>query len=139
MELMTKQQVERVKQSAQGTGRSDSPWRTHVEEMWRKTVIRRLCKYLPLNSQMQAVIAADVREEFGGDIDVDAVIEGGPQGPNQDTVEAVRRSTTITKEATKDVIGVEAQSVKEQPPPPEEAPPPEAPPGWDDAPLDGFQ
>jgi hypothetical protein len=39
--------------------------------MWRKTVIRRICKYLPLTPQTTAVLEHDIQTDFGGNALVD--------------------------------------------------------------------
>ena len=38
--------------------------------MWRKTVIRRICKYLPLTPQAASVIQEDIKTEFSGNMDL---------------------------------------------------------------------
>ena len=40
------------------------PWAQHTEEMWRKTVIRRICKYLPLTPKTTAVLQHDIQSDF---------------------------------------------------------------------------
>ena len=45
-EVMNKVQVDAIRQAS--PGRDKDPWRLHYGEMARKTVIRRLCKFLPL-------------------------------------------------------------------------------------------
>src|SRR5260364_372591 len=49
------------------------PWQTHFSEMGRKTVIRRLAKYLPLSVEFQAAAALDGLAEAGKDQHLDAV------------------------------------------------------------------
>lgn len=44
---LTKRDVERHKRSAQGTDRADSPWKIHTEQMWKKSAIRELFRWLP--------------------------------------------------------------------------------------------
>lgn len=55
---------------ARSKAKDDGPWVTDTEEMYRKTVVRRLQKYLPLSSEMAKAMAVD-REAV--DIDDDAV------------------------------------------------------------------
>src|SRR5260364_418273 len=56
LEVMSRRQVEAIRDASQGWKQAvrykkqDShPWQTHFIEMGRKTVIRRLAKYLPLS------------------------------------------------------------------------------------------
>lgn len=65
-DVMTKAQVEKVRDGSQGyqaakrfakNGKINSPWSDHFEEMGRKTVIRRISKYLPMDVQKAAFIA----------------------------------------------------------------------------------
>lgn len=58
-EVMSKAQVDEVRaQSKAGNG---GPWVSHYEEMAKKTVIRRLFKYLPVSIEMQQAIGLDER------------------------------------------------------------------------------
>jgi len=50
-------------------GNTKSPWATHWEEMAKKTVIRRLFKYLPVSIEMQKAVILDEKAE--SDIDQD--------------------------------------------------------------------
>lgn len=62
-EVMSRTDVERVK--AQAKAASDGPWVTHYEEMAKKTVIRRLFKYLPVSIEVQRAISLDEQAEAG--------------------------------------------------------------------------
>lgn len=66
-EVMTAKQVEKVK--AQSKASSNGPWVTHWEEMAKKTVIRRLFKYLPVSIEMQKAVVLDEKAE--SDVDQD--------------------------------------------------------------------
>lgn len=57
IEVMTKPQVDaiRAKSKAGGSG----PWKDHYEEMARKTVVRRIAKYLPLSPELADALALD--------------------------------------------------------------------------------
>lgn len=45
-EVMTVEDVNKIRDGSKNLG-ADSPWRLHWDQMARKTVLRRLCKYLP--------------------------------------------------------------------------------------------
>lgn len=81
VEVMRRDQIERIRRASKY---SDSgPWADHTEEMWRKTVIRRICKYLPLTPEAQKVFAHDINDEFGNtplvaDSIINAIAVDGP-------------------------------------------------------------
>lgn len=80
-EFMSRQQVEEIRGNSQAamkdewvggkkTGKripKDGPWWDHFVEMGRKTVIRRLAKYLPLSIEFQRAVAIDSLAEAGKD------------------------------------------------------------------------
>ncbi|MFZ4835932.1 recombination protein RecT [Rouxiella sp. Mn2063] len=66
-EVMTFKQVENVRAGSKASG--SGPWVTHWEEMAKKTVIRRLFKYLPVSIEMQTAVVLDEKAE--ADIDQD--------------------------------------------------------------------
>lgn len=62
-EVMTRKSIEAVrKQSKAG---SNGPWVSHWDEMARKTVIRRLFKYLPVSIEMARAVQIDERTDRG--------------------------------------------------------------------------
>lgn len=50
IEVMTKAQVDAIKNKSKASG--SGPWKDHYDEMARKTVVRRICKYLPLTPEL---------------------------------------------------------------------------------------
>lgn len=73
-EVMSRAQVEAIR--SQSKAKDSGPWVTHFEEMARKTVVRRLFKYLPVSIEMQTAITLDERAESGLPQDNQAVITG---------------------------------------------------------------
>lgn len=68
-EVMDRQQVMRVK--ARSAAGNSGPWKTDEEEMWRKTVVRRASKYMPISCEaFQRAVAVDNIAEVGGEIDI---------------------------------------------------------------------
>lgn len=59
VEWMSLSDLEKIEASAQGTGRSDSPWRLWRDQMLRKSPIRRLGKRLPLDSDAAFALQLD--------------------------------------------------------------------------------
>ncbi len=66
-EVMTHKQIERVR--SQSKSASNGPWVTHWEEMAKKSVIRRLFKYLPVSIELSRAVMLDEKAE--SDIDQD--------------------------------------------------------------------
>ena len=58
-EVMSRSDVEKVRQKSRA-GQS-GPWVDHYEEMAKKTVIRRLFKYLPMSIEMASAVEQDER------------------------------------------------------------------------------
>lgn len=62
-EVMSREEIEDVRNESAGykyaesTGKEDSPWHTDPVAMGRKTPIRRLAKYLPMNVQRAAALS----------------------------------------------------------------------------------
>ena len=67
-EFMSRFQVEEIKAASERKNkRESSVWKDHFIEMGRKTVIRRLAKYLPLSIEFQTAAALDGMAEAGKD------------------------------------------------------------------------
>lgn len=64
-EVMSKLEVDKVK--AQSKAGNNGPWVSHYEEMAKKTVIRRLFKYLPVSIELQQAVTLDERADAGLD------------------------------------------------------------------------
>lgn len=60
-EVMSKADIDRVRESSKA--RDSIPWTKHYDEMAKKTVIRRLFKYLPVSIDMQKAIAYEDKAE----------------------------------------------------------------------------
>jgi len=74
VEVMSKHQINKIRKSSRS---SDSgPWVQHTSEMWRKTVIRRICKYLTLTPEAAAVLEHDIKTEFDDDAWTDTANNG---------------------------------------------------------------
>ncbi len=73
-EFMSRHQVEKIQAAANAKNKSPSKvWDEHFVEMGRKTVIRRLAKYLPLSVEFQKAVALDNMAEAGKDQYLDAI------------------------------------------------------------------
>lgn len=65
-EFMSRHEVDRIMKATQSGGKY-GPWKDHFTEMGRKTVIRRLAKYLPLSIEFQTAAALDSMADTGKD------------------------------------------------------------------------
>lgn len=74
-EVMSKAQIDAVMHKSQSRGEY-GPWKDHYEEMGRKTVIRRLAKYLPLSIEMAKAVAIDDAADDQRDQNMGAVLDG---------------------------------------------------------------
>lgn len=70
-EVMDRQQVMRIKARSPAGSKGAGPWKTDEEEMWRKTVVRRASKYMPISCEaFVKAVAVDNFAEGGVEIDV---------------------------------------------------------------------
>lgn len=72
-DVMTKAQVDKIR--AGSKLKDGAPWKNHYEEMARKTVIKRLCKYLPMSSELAIAIEADSRAEADEKMDLSDLVD----------------------------------------------------------------
>lgn len=101
--VLGKSEVEKVRKASKASG--DGPWKTWEEEMWKKTAIRRLCKYLPLSPEMQRAVAIDEAADAGSPQHLaEAVIDLPPESFSGSTVEAL--SSALTDQSTAEAVDV---------------------------------
>jgi phage RecT family recombinase len=64
--LMDRVQLDEAHQNSPGKNAADSPWRDPkaIEWMWKKTVVTKHCKYLPLGDNRTAVRAAQIDDHL---------------------------------------------------------------------------
>lgn len=69
-EVMSRTEIEKIRNESQGYktaikyGKADSPWISAFEEMAKKTVVRRLFKYLPVSIELATAISEDERADL---------------------------------------------------------------------------
>lgn len=73
-EVMTRGDVERIRDS--GQGKFNQVWKDHFEQMGRKTVLRRLAKFLPLSIEFSTAVELDNRAEGGQEQNLESVLDG---------------------------------------------------------------
>lgn len=81
-DAMSVSDVMRIAKGTQSKGAS-GPWKDHFEEMGRKTVIRRLAKYLPLSIELATAVALDERADAQADQGLGRVIDGTFHSPEE--------------------------------------------------------
>lgn len=64
-DVMFREDIEKVKKSSKASSFKDSPWQTWEAEMWRKTVAKRLIKYLPISVDLQRAAGIDEHNDMG--------------------------------------------------------------------------
>jgi len=150
-EWMSVPQVIAIRDESQGwqtavkfKATANSPWHKHFPEMGRKTVIRRLAKYLPLSIEFQQGVALDGMASAGLDQNLEGAIDGDwapvedfgggdPAALTDDTQEQAERSVPQEiREPSAEPAQPAAQQQRRAPrakvedapePPPEAAPP----------------
>lgn len=71
-DFMTAADIEKIKKASPSASYSDSPWKNWPEAMWKKTILKRHTKTLPLSAEIATQIAADetVKKEIAPDMDI---------------------------------------------------------------------
>lgn len=90
-DYMTKEDVDEIRNRSKA--KDDGPWVTDYAAMAMKTVIKRLCKLLPVSVELQTAVSMDDKAEIGESQDnitiLDTDFEVEPQGkPDVDMPEA---------------------------------------------------
>lgn len=62
-EVMNRREVMEIKNASRAA--KSGPWVTHEAEMWKKSVLRRICKLLPSSVELQTAIALDENVDAG--------------------------------------------------------------------------
>lgn len=79
-EVMSRQQVEEIRDASQNykfaREKSQTVWGQHFVEMGRKTVLRRLVKYLPVSIELATAAVLDGKAEGGETQDLGATLTG---------------------------------------------------------------
>lgn len=77
-EVMTYGQIEAVRKRSKAS--TSGPWLTDWGEMARKTVVKRLCKYLPMSIEISAAIEADRSDSIDASYEITDAIDSDEPG-----------------------------------------------------------
>ena len=92
--------------------------------MWRKTVVRRICKYLPLSPKTKAVVEHDIASDFKEPNVIDATFESDVIEPDNtvasENVIEVQQPKRKSKRTTKVKDLVERAQANDLPEPEED-------------------
>ena len=98
-EVMSKEQILAIRDRSSAKtkdGNVVGPWKTDEAEMWRKTVVRRASKYMPLSTEAQRAVAVDNQAE--GVIEGDDYAGGGVDITDFDDVPAAEEQVQSLEE-----------------------------------------
>lgn len=98
VEVMTRAELDAIKARSQAG--TSGPWVTDEAEMQKKTVIRRLCKYLPLSAELAKAVELDTAAEMGQSQSIDVELVSETIVEQQDAP-ATRTDATRSKLAAK--------------------------------------
>jgi len=74
-EFMFAEEVLEIKKLSPGASRQGSIWEVHEEAMWKKTVIKRAAKYLPLTVEAQKASRIDELQDAGVEVSQEEVFD----------------------------------------------------------------
>ena len=98
-EVMNKEQILSIRERSSAKTKDGTivgPWKTDEAEMWRKTVVRRASKYMPLSTEAQRAVAVDNQAE--GVIEGDDYAGGGVDITDFDDVPAAEEQVQSLEE-----------------------------------------
>ncbi len=99
-EVMLTREVEAIREQSKkrNKGQESSAWQEHTAEMYKKTVLRRLCKMLPVSVELQKAVALDEHQEAGIPQDLAAIVDvtstpASEEPPRQDDLSPTELAT----------------------------------------------
>ncbi len=102
VDVMTRSEIEAVRARSMAGG--NGPWVTDFAEMAKKTVVRRLCKYLPLSPELQKAVeheAAIEQNVASPVIDVEMLQEPEPERDRAADIKDTLAKNGVSKKAHK--------------------------------------
>lgn len=106
-DIMNKEEIDAIRKRSKASG--SGPWVTDYGEMAKKTVARRLCKYLPMSIELATAVELDNRAETGEGV-TDLI------GLEDDEIKDIEQKRSIAVEPDEDHLAPEAtKTVGEKP------------------------
>ena len=103
-EVMDRAQIMRVKARSPSGKNGNGPWKTDEEEMWRKTVVKRATKYMPISLEaFTRAVAVDNLHEGGVDFDITADGEVVAESPVVDVTDEDYDDTTQVEDLADEI------------------------------------
>ncbi len=101
VEYMTVEEILAIRDSSKA--KDDGPWKTHFEEMAKKTVVRRLFKYLPVSVEALTAVGLDERADAGLSQHNDALLRSDDGGVvvDMETGEIIEGAVTSAADLNK--------------------------------------
>lgn len=92
--------IEGASSSKDDKGHSVGPWKDWYEEMARKSAVRRLCKHLPTDEELEYAIEVATRAEMPSGEALQQLPEGGEDKPRAEALaDRIRSNTAATEPA----------------------------------------
>jgi recombinational DNA repair protein RecT len=110
-DVMTREDVDKIR--AGSKAKDDGPWASHYAEMARKTVLKRLCKYLPQAVEAQDAASLDDQVEAGV-IEMDAPPAAMLEGKTADRAANLKNRLANASQVGGDMVDMETGEVIEE-------------------------
>lgn len=57
--VLRKRDIVKIKARSPGASKADSPWKTHEPDMWCKSAVKQLCKFIPQSAELRQALDVD--------------------------------------------------------------------------------
>lgn len=115
-EVLFKRDIEKIKELALSKMKNpeSSPWVQFEEEMWKKTAVRKLMKYLPLSAQLATAVSVDEYREAGIEADFVDVEEIEQQKDQESRTEKAKESKSVSEKDPRITIAKRIKELQEE-------------------------
>jgi len=107
--VVTQEFINRIKKASRGSNHPDSPWKNWEDQMWAKTAIRQVLKFVPLSPEDQLIKGLEVDEAaFSGIKTLETVGTDVPESNGSSEMSSVDEALTIESEGNVVASGMDA-------------------------------